>query len=103
MINKIVINLQTLDKLDRKKNVEIAELVMGIPTRTWSSKSASIQRRTDRFEFRDRKMGVQVTNRSRPARNQSSCNTGEDLPRRRADAQVRLRYDRQDGSDRLRP
>ena len=44
-------NLQSFEELGRKKIVEIVDLVKSFPTRMWSSKSASIRRRTDGLKF----------------------------------------------------
>ena len=47
-------NLKDLKKgenLVRNKNEEIVDLVESFPTRIWTSKSASIQRKTDRLKL----------------------------------------------------
>ena len=49
-------NMQIIEKLGRRKNVEVVDLVKSFPTRVWSSKSASIQRRTDRIKFEIEKL-----------------------------------------------
>ena len=44
------------EKEKGKKNVEVVDLVKRFPTRIWSRRSASIQRRTDRSKFEIEKM-----------------------------------------------
>ena len=46
---------QVFEKFGRKNNVEVVDLIKSFPTRIWSSKSASLQRRTDRLKFENEK------------------------------------------------
>ena len=58
-------NLQKFEKIGRKRTVEIVDLVENIPTRIWSSKSASILRRTDSLSFQLQKQKWKKKKRKR--------------------------------------
>ena len=49
--------VENFENLFREKNVEIVDLVKSFPTRIWSPKSASIQKRKDRLKFEIEKWG----------------------------------------------